>query len=171
MIRCNRCGAQAAPAQLSPQLPSTPWRSSPTKARMGAIPKKQGLCDSSYCGESSWDHEGLACKMSQKEKLLRHGEEGRRGERHEKKEARPTVCPMTKRDEAGAQITMAVQFGEASAAVGPTSMTRCLSVNAERVGWMAVGKGVLVWARPRPGVWRVLAFPSLPCDWLQHQGQ
>lgn len=56
---------------------------------------------------------------------------------------------MTKSDEAGAQITMAVQFGEASAAVGPTGMTRCLSMNAEYVGCMAVGKGVLIWTWPR----------------------
>ena len=55
------------------------------------------------------------------------------------------MCQVTKRDEAGAQIAMATQFGEASAAAGPAGTTCCHSTNAERVGWTAVGKDVLSW--------------------------
>lgn len=52
---------------------------------------------------------------------------------------------MTKRDEAGAQIAMEMQFGEALAANGPAGVTQCLSMDAEHVGWTVVGKDMLSW--------------------------
>lgn len=52
-------------------------------------------------------------------------------------------------DEAGAQIAMATQFGEALAAAGPAGVTWCLSTNAERIGWTVVVKEVLSWIEHR----------------------
>lgn len=72
--------------------------------------------------------------------MLQHREQGRRGESHEKKEVRPAVCQVTKRDEAGARIAMAMQFWE--------PVTRCLSMKAECIGWTAVGKDMLSWIKP-----------------------
>lgn len=62
------------------------------------------------------------------------------------------MCQVGRRDEAGAQITMAMQLGEASAAASPAGVTQCLSMNAERVGWTGVGKNMLNWTELRPCV-------------------
>lgn len=62
------------------------------------------------------------------------------------------MCHMTKRDEAGAQITMATQYGEAMAAASPARITCCLNTNAKRASWTVAGKDVLSWTEPSPCV-------------------